>query len=96
MRYVSALIVSALVASAPLAAKDNVPYYRAELSAPTAKQIIAGGVLWMCEGTLCFAGRGTARPEVVCKRLAQASSPVVTFSYGTTALGASELARCNG
>lgn len=84
-------------AAAPLAAKDAGPYYRAELAQPAAaSQVIAGGVLWMCEGTRCFAGRGTGRPEVMCKRLARETSAVVRFSFAAEELAPEGLARCNG
>ena len=90
------LLLLAALAAAPAAASDGGPYYRAELAQPAAKsQVIAGGVLWVCEGTACFAGKGTGRPAVMCKRLAQATSAVVSFSYAGEALAAEDLARCN-
>jgi hypothetical protein len=92
----SALTLAAL-AAAPLAARENAPYYHAELAqVPAKSQVIAGGVLWMCEGTQCFAGKGTGRPVVMCKRLAEAASPVVRFSVAGTDLSADDLAHCNG
>ena len=92
----SALCLAALAAT-PLAAKDSGPYYRAELSQPAADaKVIAGGVLWMCEGTQCFAGKGTGRPEVMCKRLAKETSAVVRFSFAGEDLAPEDLARCNG
>jgi hypothetical protein len=91
------VVLLAALAAAPAAASDDGPYYRAELAQPAVKShVIAGGVLWMCEGTACFAGKGTARPEVMCKRLAQETSPVVRFSFAGTELGADDLALCNG
>ena len=53
------------------------------------------GVLWMCEGADCFAAKGTARPAVMCKRLAEAASPVTSFTFGGEALDADDLAACN-
>ena len=50
----------------------------------------------MCDGTACVAGRGTGRPVVMCKRLAEAASPVTRFSFGGADLTADDLARCNG
>lgn len=89
-------VFGAAIAAAPLAAKDAGPYYHAELTQPAAGgRVIAGGVLWMCEGTQCFAGKGTARPVVMCKRLAEAASPVASFSFGGEALDADDLALCN-
>jgi hypothetical protein len=96
-RPLTSTLLLAALAAAPLAAKDAGPYYRAELAQPAAdSQVIAGGVLWMCEGTACFAGKGTGRPEVMCKRLAQETSAVVRFSYAGEELAADALARCNG
>jgi hypothetical protein len=93
----TALALAALDAAPAVAARDNAPYYHAELEkVPAKSQVIAGGVLWMCEGTECFAGKGTGRPVVMCKRLAEAASPVVRFSYAGTELGADDLAKCNG
>jgi hypothetical protein len=89
-------LLSALLVTSPLAAKDDGPYYRAELTQAAGKRVIAGGVLWMCEGTQCFAAKGTSRPVVMCKRLAAATSAVTRFSYGGESLGADDLARCNG
>jgi hypothetical protein len=96
MRALFPALLSALLVTAPLAAKDDGPYYRAELAQAAGKQVIAGGVLWMCEGTQCFAAKGTSRPVVMCKRLAAATSAVTRFSYGGESLGPDDLARCNG
>ena len=97
LRPLTSVLLLAALAAAPLTAKDAGPYYRAELTQPAAdSQVIAGGVLWMCEGTQCFAGKGTGRPEVMCKRLAKETSAVVRFSYAGEELAAEELARCNG
>ena len=96
LRPLTSVLFLAVIAAAPLSARDSDPYYRAELARPVANtQVIAGGVLWMCEGTACIAGKGTGRPEVMCKRLAKETSPVVRFSYAAAELGADDLARCN-
>ena len=97
LRPLTSTLLLAALAAAPLAAKDAGPYYRAELAQPaTNTKVIAGGVLWMCEGTQCFAGKGTGRPEVMCKRLAKETSAVVRFSYAGEELAPDDLARCNG
>jgi hypothetical protein len=96
IRPLPSLLVIALAAATPVAARDAGPYYRAELTQPAGKQVIAGGVLWMCEGTACFASKGTGRPVVMCKRLAEAASPVLSFTFGDETLAADDLARCNG
>jgi hypothetical protein len=96
LRPLTSALLLATLAAAPLAAKDEGPYYRAELAQPADRQVIAGGVLWLCEGTQCFAGKGTSRPVVMCKRLAEETSTVMSFSYGGDALAADDLERCNG
>jgi hypothetical protein len=95
LRPLTSALFIAVLAAAPLAAKGGGPYYRAELAQPAGKQVIAGGVLWLCEGTQCSAGKGTSRPVVMCKRLAAETSTVMSFSYGAEALAAEDLARCN-
>jgi hypothetical protein len=95
-RPLSLVLTAAALTAAPLAAKDAGPYYHAQLAQPATKgQVIAGGVLWMCEGADCFAAKGTARPAVMCKRLAEAASPVTSFTFGGEALDADDLAACN-
>jgi hypothetical protein len=97
LRPLTCALFLAALAAAPLAAKDAGPYYRAELAQPAAdSQVIAGVVLWMCEGTQCFAGKSTSRPEVMCKRLARETSAVMRFSFAGEELSAEDLARCNG
>ncbi len=95
LRQLTSALCLAALAAAPIAAKEEGPYYRAELAQPAGKQVIAGGVLWLCEGTQCVAGKGTARPVVMCKRLAAETSAVTSFSYGGESLAADDLARCN-
>jgi hypothetical protein len=97
IRSLPALLILACAIDAPAAAREDSPYYRAELAQPAAdRQVIAGGMLWLCDGTQCVAAKGTSRPAVMCKRLAEATSAVVRFSYGDEELDADGLARCNG
>jgi len=96
IRPLAFAVTLAALAAAPSAAKDSEAYYRAELTQALAgNHVIAGGVLWMCDGTACVAGKGTGRPVVMCKRLAEAASPVTRFSFGGETLAADDLARCN-
>jgi hypothetical protein len=92
-----AAVLAGTLASPAAAARDSEPYYRAELVEPAPRdQLIAGGVLWLCEGTRCVAGRGTGRPAVMCKRLARETAAVVRFSFAGQDLAEDELQRCNG
>ena len=93
----SLALAIAATAALPAAAADLGPYYQAELASPAPNaKVIAGGVLWFCDGTHCSAGKGTGRPAVMCKRLAEQTSAVVSFSAGGEALDSDELKRCNG
>jgi hypothetical protein len=70
--------------------------YRAELAQPVAQQqVIAGGVLWRCEGTTCTAQRSNSRPAIVCARLARETGQMVRFMTSGEALPAEQLSRCN-
>ena len=92
-----ALIASAAALSSAALAADGPTHYRAELAAPAAKaRVVAGGLLWLCEGNECRAGKDNSRPLTVCRKLARETSAVVRFTAGGTELPADELARCNG
>lgn len=77
-------------------ARDNAPYYRAELATPATQQTtIADGVLWYCQGDSCAARKDRSKPWITCKRLAQEVGQVTRFTYGGEALSADKLAQCN-
>ena len=83
--------------TAPALAADGAPHYRAELSAPAPKsQVVAGGLLWRCEGTECRAAKDNSRPLTVCRKLAKETAAIVRFTAAGSDLPADELARCNG
>ena len=93
------LVLAALAAAtlaAPALARDAGPYYRAELATPAAKgQVVAGGVLWRCEGNQCVAGKDNSRPLIVCRKLARESAEVTRFTAAGEEISAEDLARCN-
>ena len=93
----SLALVAAAALSVPAFAADGPGHYRAELSAPAEKaKIVAGGLLWVCEGSQCRAGKDNSRPLTVCRKLARETATVVRFSVAGSELPADELARCNG
>jgi hypothetical protein len=95
-RLLAATLLAATLA-APALARDAAPYYRAELAAPAAEaRIVAGGLLWRCEGTQCFAGKDNSRPLIVCRKLAREAAPVTRFTAADEELAVEDLARCNG
>lgn len=94
-------LVLALAATVTLAvpafAADGPAHYRAELAAPADKtKVVAGGLLWVCEGSECRAGKDNSRPLTVCRKLAKETPAIVRFSAAGSELPAEELARCNG
>ncbi|WP_305097125.1 CC_3452 family protein [Croceibacterium aestuarii] len=99
MSPIRTFALSALAActlAAPAAAA-SAPYYQAQLAAPAgAARIVAGGLLWNCEGTSCVADKDNSRPVIVCRKLARETPAVVRFSAAGEDLGAEDLARCNG
>ncbi|WP_336987340.1 CC_3452 family protein [Altererythrobacter aquiaggeris] len=72
-------------------------YYRAELAAPVENtREVVGGVLWICEGTSCIAGKGGSRAASMCKRVAREFGDVTRFTAGPDGLSADNIAKCNG
>ena len=93
----AALAALALAAAtAPAFAQGSAPFYRAELAEPVAAiDVIAGGVVFRCKGTLCSAPRSTHRPLRICGQLRAKTPVLVSFAFGDEALDEDALARCN-
>ena len=72
-------------------------YYTVTLAAPVAKpaKLMLGDVLWNCAGDTCSAGQDTARPVVVCTKLAAKVGQVNRFATPKGELAAEDIARCN-
>lgn len=93
----TSLTFAAALSPATVQASSNSPYYSIELAAPAAEnRAIVGGVLWQCAGTTCIAAKASSRPVTMCKRVVRAFGEVTSFTAGGTALGAEDLASCNG
>lgn len=85
------------MAAAPAAAQAPATYFQAQLSAPAADaRVIAGGVVWRCEGTSCTAPESGKRPLRVCRELSREVGEISSFVINGEALEAERLARCNG
>ena len=92
-----ALALATAALAVPAIAAQGPAHYRAELSAPAEQaRIVAGGLLWLCDGSECRAGKDGSRPLTVCRKLARETSAIVRFSVAGEELPADELARCNG
>ncbi|GEO00314.1 hypothetical protein NSE01_21460 [Novosphingobium sediminis] len=83
--------------AAPVRAADANSYYSVTLAAPVAKpaKLLLGEVLWNCAGDTCSAGQDTARPVVVCTKLAAKVGTINKFVTPKGELAAEEMARCN-
>lgn len=93
----AAIAVVPVMAPAALQAQPAAAFYTVELAQPASEaEVIAGGVLFRCEGTTCTATRGSERPLRVCSELRRELGTVSSFSAGGTVLPESRLARCNG
>jgi len=97
--------VLALVATAgsfsmtptPVRAADANAFYSVTLAAPVAKpaKLMLGDVLWNCSGAACSAAQDTARPVVVCTKLAAKVGTINRFATPKGELAAEDMARCN-
>lgn len=71
----------------------------ASLEAPVAAKtrVIAGGAVWTCEGSSCFATAQTSRSISVraCQSLAKEVGRVSTFGGARDPFAADQLGRCN-
>ncbi len=94
----SAAAVGLGMGTVPAAAQgSSASYFHAELAAPAAEsRVIAGGVLWRCQGSSCIAPENGKRPLRVCRDLNREVGELSSFSVNGAALADDRLARCNG
>lgn len=85
------------VTATPARAEGATGYYSVTLAAPVAKpaKLMLGDVLWNCAGDTCSAGQDSARPVVVCTKLAAKVGQVSRFATPKGELAAEDIARCN-
>lgn len=96
-----AILAAALAIAAPLAAMSPIAsqssHYDVVLAQPTSEDmVIAGGVVFRCEGTACAGPRSRDRVLRVCSELRREVGPIASFIAGGEALPEAQLARCNG
>lgn len=85
------------ITPAPAVARDNGPYYVAELVAPAKEaRAVAGGVAWSCQGTTCLAAKGDSRPLRICRSVEREFGEVKRFLANGEELAQDKLAACNG
>lgn len=97
-RFATIAATAALAAAAPLAAAPALTsYYDVVLAAPTEEAtMIAGGVVFTCEGTTCEGPRSRDRALRVCSELRREVGTITSFTANGEALSDAQLARCNG
>jgi hypothetical protein len=81
----------------PVQAASGNAYYSVTLAAPVAQpaKLMLGDVLWNCAGAECSAAQDSARPVVVCTKLAAKVGQVSRFATPKGELAAEDIARCN-
>ena len=91
------LVIGLAFAPVSLSAQTPAARYTAELASPSAEaRVIAGGVVWTCEGTRCSAPVSGARALRMCRDLNRKVGQIVRFDVAGTAIEAADLTRCNG
>lgn len=96
---ISALAFAAAlpVAPATVAAQAPARVYVAELASPaSAANVVAGGLVWRCEGTRCTAPVNGTRALRACREVNRKLGQVVRFEAEGAPLAEADLARCNG
>jgi hypothetical protein len=88
------LITAAALAFAG-AANAQAPVVTAVPATAVSGKIIAGDTLWACSGAACTTARIDSRPAIACAQVVKQIGAVSSFSVGSTALGAEDLAKCN-
>ncbi len=84
------------LAPSPVSAQPATPYYTVELAQDAREtRVVAGGVVWRCEGTRCLAAKGTSRPLRVCRQLRRKAGEVAAMTTDGSIMQAADLARCN-
>ena len=79
-----------------MAQNPSKAYYRAELAQPAAQpKVIAGDLVWACNGTSCVADKGTSRPLRICRDLNRKFGEVTNFTAKGELLPAEDLEKCN-
>ena len=97
-RFATIAATAALAIGAPLAAAPaQSSHYDVVLAAPTEEAtVIAGGVVFTCEGTTCEGPRSRDRALRVCSELRREVGTIASFTANGEALSDAQLARCNG
>ena len=92
-----ALVFSSAALVAPAGpAFAAAPHYKAEpVAAPSARRVIARGLVWRCGAAGCVAPQGNSRPAIECAALAREVGRLGSFVAGGRALSAEELQKCN-
>ena len=92
----SIAFVTALAASSLFASAAGAGYYNAKpVAAPSKPSLIAGSMMWKCDGGVCSAAKATSRDAIVCEQVVKRLGAVSTFSANGAAFDEAALAKCN-
>ena len=92
----SIAFVTALAASSLFASAAGAGYYNAKpVAAPGKPSLIAGSMMWKCDGGVCSAAKATSRDAIVCEQVVKRLGAVSTFSANGAAFDEAALAKCN-
>ena len=92
----SIAFVTALAASSLFASAASAGYYNATpVAAPAKPSLIAGSMMWKCDGGACTAAKATSRDAIVCEQVVKRVGALTTFSANGTAFDDATLAKCN-
>ena len=92
----SIAFVTALAASGLFASAASAGYYNATpVAAPAKPSLIAGSMMWKCDGGVCSAAKATSRDAIVCEQVVKRLGAVSTFSANGAAFDEAALAKCN-
>ncbi|MEG3088839.1 CC_3452 family protein [Sphingomonas sp. PB4P5] len=92
----SIAFVTAFAASSLFASAAGAGYYSATpVAAPAKPSLIAGSMMWKCDGGVCSAPKATSRDAIVCEQVVKRIGTVSTFSANGAAFDEAALAKCN-
>ncbi|MEN2787721.1 hypothetical protein ACFOKI_00505 [Sphingomonas qilianensis] len=89
-------VAAAIMAAALTASAAGAGYYNATpVAAPAKPNLIAGDLIWKCDGAVCSAAKSTSRDAIVCEQVVKRLGAVSTFTANGAAFDAAALAKCN-
>ena len=92
MTRMAALFVASALFAAPAVAGT---YSAKPISVPASAKIIGKDISWTCGANGCQGATETGRPLVICQDLAKRAGRLESFTVDGSALGTTDLDKCN-